>query len=51
MDNMWVLPLDMDSNDLKEGIKASQFDFTESTTNYLKDQLTVRPPHLGDALQ
>ncbi len=48
---MWVLPVDMDSNDLKEGIKASQFDFTESTTNFLKDQLTVRPPHLGDALQ
>jgi extradiol dioxygenase family protein len=51
MDNMWVLPVDMDSNDLKEGIKASQFEFTESTTNFLKDQLTVRPPHLGDALQ
>ena len=51
MDNMWVLPIDMDSNDLKEGIKASLFDFTESTTNYLKDQLTVPPPHLGDALQ
>ena len=51
MDNMWVLPLDMDSNELKEGIKGSQFDFTESTTNFLKDQLTVRPPHLGDSLQ
>lgn len=48
---MWVLPVDMDSNDLKEGIKASQFDFTESTTTFIKDQLTVRPPHLGDALQ
>jgi hypothetical protein len=51
MDNMWVLPLDMDSNELKEGIKSSQFEFTESTTNFLKDQLTVRPPHLGDAQQ
>jgi hypothetical protein len=51
MDNMWVLPIDMDSNELKEGIKSSQFEFTESTTNFLKDQLTVRPPHLGDAHQ
>ena len=37
MDNIWVLPVDMDSNELKEGIKASQFDFTESTTHFLKD--------------
>lgn len=37
MDNMWVLPIDMDSNELKEGIKASHFEFTESTTQFLKD--------------
>ena len=51
MDTLWVLPLEQDSMDLKDGLKTSQFDYPESTTNYLKDALTVRPPHCEESNQ
>ena len=42
-DVMWLLPLEVETTDLKEAIRSKTFESQESTNSYLRD-LRVAPP-------